>query len=105
MTGQELLMCLSYIDPKYIEESEQTGTHSENRNPAAQEDLSASDQGITVSVKQTIVDKWNACIILKIEGFALPEGVQPCFYGDPPLLTAMPNFGVLPVINSMTASS
>lgn len=150
MTGQELLMGLSYIDPKYIEESEQISTHLGNRNPAspsrpvkklwliaavialtlllvgcavvyahwasgledqfrpsnairqqaqqsslsvlypqdpaAEEGLSASDQGITVSVKQTIVDKWNACIVLKIEGFSLPEGVQPCFYGEPPTL-------------------
>ena len=54
--------------------------------------LSATDQGITVSVKQTIVDQWRACIVLKIEGFELPDGVQPCFYGERPTLDGNAEF-------------
>ena len=36
--------------------------------------LSAEDQGITVSVKQTLVDALQAKIVLTIQGFALPDG-------------------------------
>lgn len=54
--------------------------------------LSATDQGITVSVKQTIVDQWRASIVLKIEGFELPDGVQPCFYGERPTLDGNAEF-------------
>lgn len=54
--------------------------------------LSATDQGITVSVKQTIVDRWRAKIVLKIEGFELPDGVEPCFYGERPTLDGNAEF-------------
>ena len=54
--------------------------------------LSAVDQGITVSVKQTIVDQWRASIVLKIEGFELPDGVRPCFYGERPVLDGNAEF-------------
>ena len=145
MTGQNLLIGLSYIDRKYIEESDQDFSEKKAKRLSAKklwliaavivlalllvgcailyarwssgledwfrpsntirqqaeqsglsviypkdqtEDvgLSATDQGITVSVKQTIVDQWRACIVLKIEGFELPDGVQPCFYGERPTL-------------------
>ena len=149
MNGKKLLIGLSYIDRKYIEESEQdmpvrnaiTTTINQNKaqlkclstkkiwliaavialtlllvgflNPSntirqqaeqsglsviypqdqIQEDgLSATDQGITVSVKQTIVDQWRASIVLKIEGFELPDGVRPCFYGERPTLDGNAEF-------------
>ena len=88
------------------QQAEQSGLSVIYPQDQIQEDgLSATDQGITVSVKQTIVDQWRASIVLKIEGFELPDGVRPCFYGERPLLTEMLSFVVLPVIISMTESS
>ena len=151
MTGQNLLIGLSYIDRKYIEESEQDFTEKKAKHLSVKklwliaavialmlllvgcailytrwssgledwfrpsdtirqqaeqsglsviypkdqtEDvgLSATDQGITVSVKQTIVDQWRASIVLKIEGFELPDGVRPCFYGERPTLDGNAEF-------------
>lgn len=45
--------------------------------------LSAEDQGITVSVKQTLVDALQAKIVLSVQGFALPDGVRPYVYVEP----------------------
>lgn len=69
------------------QQAEQSGLSVIYPQDQIQEDgLSATDQGITVSVKQTIVDQWQASIVLKIEGFELPDGVRPCFYGERPTL-------------------
>ena len=151
MTGQNLLIGLSYIDRKYIEESEQDFSEKKAKrlsakklwliaavialalllvgcailyarwssgledwfrpsntirqqaeqsglsviypeSQAEEDGLSATDQGITVSVKQTIVDQWRASIVLKIEGFELPDGVRPCFYGERPTLDGNAEF-------------
>lgn len=46
---------------------------SENPN----EVLSATDQGITITAVQTIVDNYQAEIIFRIEGFDLPEDELP----------------------------
>ena len=151
MTGQNLLIGLSYIDRKYIEESEQDFSEKKAKHLSAKklwliaavialalllvgcailyarwssgledwfrpsntirqqaeqsglsviypedqtkdDGLSAVDQGITVSVKQTIVDQWRASIVLKIEGFELPDGVRPCFYGERPVLDGNAEF-------------
>lgn len=60
------------------QQAEQSGLSVIYPQDQIQEDgLSATDQGITVSVKQTIVDQWRASIVLKIEGFELPDGVRP----------------------------
>ena len=151
MNGQNLLIGLSYIDRKYIEESEQDFSEKKAKRLSAkkiwliaavialtlllvgcaiiyarwssgledwfrpsntirqqaeqsgltviypkdqmeEEGLSAADQGITVSVKQTIADQWRASVVLKIEGFELPDGVQPCFYGERPTLDGNAEF-------------
>lgn len=39
--------------------------------------LSVTDQGITVTAEQTIVDKYSAMIVLRIDGFELPKGEKP----------------------------
>ena len=39
--------------------------------------LSVTDQGITITAVQTIVDKYHAELIFRIEGFELPEGQLP----------------------------
>lgn len=48
--------------------------------------LSATDQGITVTVVQSIVDKRTAHIVLRVEGFTPPEGygVHPVAYREKP---------------------
>lgn len=56
--------------------------------------LSATDQGITVTVVQTIVDQMQAKIILRVEGFVPPEKslVRPIAWWkeDPPTLDGNP---------------
>lgn len=75
------------------QQAEQSGLSVIYPQDQIQEDgLSATDQGITVSVKQTIVDQWRASIVLKIEGFELPDGVRPCFYGERPTLDGNAEF-------------
>ena len=44
-------------------------------NPS--EVLSVTDQGVTITVVQTIVDNYRAEITFRIEGFELPEGKEP----------------------------
>jgi len=39
--------------------------------------LSVTDQGVTITAVQSIVDNYHAEIIFRIEGFALPEGENP----------------------------
>jgi len=46
-----------------------------SKNP--NEVLSVTDQGITVTVVQTIVDKYGAELFFRVEGFDLPEGRFP----------------------------
>lgn len=42
--------------------------------------LSVTDQGITITAVQTIVDNYHAEIIFRIKGFALPEGKSPAVW-------------------------
>lgn len=50
--------------------------------------LSATDQGITVSVVQSVVDQSRANIILRVEGFTPPEGngIRPYVWMNPATL-------------------
>ena len=64
------------------QQAEQSGLsvrYEETATQAASEDgsiLSATDQGITVSLVQTIADSREVHIILRVEGFTPPEGYQ-----------------------------
>lgn len=49
-----------------------------------EEVLSVTDQGITIRLVQTIVDKYRAELTFRIEGFQLPEGRDPAVW---PILT------------------
>ncbi len=49
-------------------------------NPDSKEVLSVTDQGITVTAVQTIVDEYSAELIFRIEGFELPEGRFPAVW-------------------------
>ena len=41
------------------------------------EELSVTDQGITVTAVQSIVDKYSTMVVLRIDGFDLPDGEKP----------------------------
>ena len=57
--------------------------------------LSVTDQGITITAVQSIVDEYSADLTFKIEGFNLPEDRDPAVWpvitidGDPHFYTAM----------------
>lgn len=83
----------SGLSVRYQEtESGESGTEA-----ASQEDgiLSATDQGITVSVVQTIADSRQVHVILRVEGFTPPEGYQIApyaFEGEPATLGGRDDF-------------
>ncbi len=72
------------------EQAEQSGlsTRYESAEPEGNDKITASDQGITVTVAQTIVDKSQAQIVLRVEGFTPPEGdeIQPEVWMNPTAL-------------------
>lgn len=72
------------------EQAEQSGlsTRYESAEPEENDKITASDQGITVTVTQTIVDKSQAQIVLRVDGFTPPEGnaVQPEVWMNPTAL-------------------
>lgn len=41
------------------------------------ETISTTDQGVTISVAQTLMDPYRAVILLRVEGVDLPEGLHP----------------------------
>ena len=75
-------------------QSEQNGLSVTYPQETVQEDsgLSVTDQGITISVKQTLVDALQAKIVLSIQGFQLPDGVRPYVYLEPGTLDGDPEF-------------
>ena len=72
------------------EQAEQSGLsiRYESAEPEGNDKITASDQGITVTVAQTIVDKSQAQIVLRVDGFTPPEGdtVQPEVWMNPTAL-------------------
>ena len=83
------------------QQAEQSGLsvrYEETATQAASEDgsiLSATDQGITVSLVQTIADSREVHIILRVEGFEPPEGyeITPyAFLGERATLGGRDNF-------------
>ncbi len=63
------------------EQAEKTGLSVMLEEPAKEtnpgEILSATDQGITITAVQTIIDEYQGEITFRIEGFDLPEGSYP----------------------------
>ena len=52
----------------------------ETKEADPNEVLSVTDQGITITAVQTIVDKYHAEITFRIEGFELPQGELPAIW-------------------------
>ncbi len=59
-----------------LEETKETQAPAEN--PSV---ISATDQGITITAVQTLVDKYRAKLVFRVEGFDLPEGAYPSVEG------------------------
>ena len=60
------------------EAAEKSGLSSMLETQAAPDQCTqAADKGITITAQQTIVDKYSAMVVLRIEGFYLPEGETP----------------------------
>lgn len=83
----------SGLSVRYQEtESEEAGTEAASQEGSI---LSATDQGITVSVVQTIADSRQVHVILRVEGFTPPEGYQIApyaFEGEPATLGGRDDF-------------
>lgn len=63
-------------DEKLAAEESGLSTYPESGN-AENETVSAAAGGVTISAQQTIVDNYYAFIVLRIEGYAVPEGEYP----------------------------
>ena len=77
----------AYNPPQQVkEQAEKTGlsvmleNKTEETNPG--EVLSATDQGITITAVQSIVDNYGAKLFFRVEGFTLPEGRAPELFWD-----------------------
>ena len=55
-------------------------TYLEEEGFASMPEASANCNGVTVSVKNAITDRYHTVIVLEVEGFDLPEGETPCFF-------------------------
>ena len=77
----------AYNPPQQVkEQAEKSGLsvmlEDKQKEVAPGEVLSATDQGITITAVQSIVDSYGARIIFRIEGFDLPEGRIPDIFWD-----------------------
>ena len=77
----------AYNPPQQVkEQAEKSGLsvmlEDKQEEVAPGEVLSATDQGITITAVQSIVDSYGARIIFRIEGFDLPEGRIPDIFWD-----------------------
>lgn len=79
----------AYYNPsqEIKEQAEKSGLSVMLENKAEETDpsevVSATDQGITVTAVQSIVDNYEAHLTFRIEGFDLPEGKLPWAFWDP----------------------
>lgn len=77
----------AYNPPQQVkEQAEKSGLsvmlEDKQKEVAPGEVLSATDQGITITAVQSIVDSYSARIIFRIEGFDLPEDRIPDIFWD-----------------------
>ncbi len=77
----------AYNPPQQVkEQAEKSGLsvmlEDKQKEVAPGEVLSATDQGVTITAVQSIVDSYGARIIFRIEGFDLPEGRIPDIFWD-----------------------
>ncbi len=66
------------------EQAQQSGLSVmlEETKTGPNEQVSATDQGITVTAVQTVMDQHGGTVIFRIDGFDLPEGKKPWLWWD-----------------------
>lgn len=64
---------------EYYQVKEEDKTKIEESGLADFPDLSVTNQGVTVTLEESIVDNYYAYVTLKVEGYDVPEGMQPEF--------------------------
>ncbi|MGN0495739.1 MAG: DUF4179 domain-containing protein, partial [Lachnospiraceae bacterium] len=64
---------------EYYQVEEEDKTQIEESGLADFPDLSVTDQGVTVTLEESVVDNYYAYVTLKVEGYDVPEGMQPEF--------------------------
>ncbi len=77
----------AYNPPQQVkEQAEKSGLsvmlEDKQKEVAPGEVLSATDQGITITAVQSIVDSYGADLFFRVEGFTLPEGCAPEMFWD-----------------------
>lgn len=77
----------TYNPPQQVkEQAEKSGLSvmldDKQKEVAPGEVLSATDQGITITAVQSIVDSYGADLFFRVEGFTLPEGRNPELFWD-----------------------
>ena len=77
----------AYNPPQQVkEQAEKSGLsvmlEDKQEEVAPGEVLSATDQGITITAVQSIVDSYGADLFFRVEGFTLPEGCAPEMFWD-----------------------
>ena len=77
----------AYNPPQQVkEQAEKSGLsvmlEDKQKEVAPGEVLSATDQGITITAVQSIVDSYGADLFFRVEGFTLPEGRNPELFWD-----------------------
>ena len=76
-----------YNPPQQVkEQAEKSGLsvmlEDKQKETTPGEVLSATDQGITITAVQSIVDSYGADLFFRVEGFTLPEGRNPELFWD-----------------------
>lgn len=77
----------AYNPPQQVkEQAEKSGLsvmlEDKQKKTTPGEVLSATDQGITITAVQSIVDSYGADLFFRVEGFTLPEGRNPELFWD-----------------------
>ena len=77
----------AYNPPQQVkEQAEKSGLsvmlEDKQKETTPGEVLSATDQGITITAVQSIVDSYGADLFFRVEGFTLPEGRNPELFWD-----------------------
>lgn len=66
-------------DETTMERAERIGLSETPAVTVPEDIITATDQGVTVTAAQSIVDSYMAYLSFKVEGFTVPEGEEPCF--------------------------
>lgn len=81
-TRQSKTALVSDTPSPQIQEQAETSDNKTDQ-PSPKEVVSSTDQGITVTAVQSIIDQYQAMIVFRVEGFPLPEEGKPTAFMQP----------------------